>query len=86
MLMKLLDGSSLTAPDYRIYSEKGDWVVENEGVEPDIVVEQNSVELSEGKDTQLMKAVEVLMGKIKEEPRSVPKHKPFPVDIRENEP
>jgi tricorn protease len=80
MFLELLDGSGLTAPDYRIYNENGDWVVENEGVEPDIVIEQNSLDLSKGKDTQLMKAVEVLMVKIKEEPRSMPIHKPYPVD------
>jgi len=84
MFIELLDGSSLTAPDYRIYNENGDWIVENEGVEPDIVIEQNSLELSKGKDTQLMKAVEVLMEKIIEVPRSMPKHKPFPVDRSEN--
>ena len=81
MFIELLDGSGLTAPDYRIYNESGDWVVENEGVEPDIVIEQNSLELSKGIDTQLMKAVEVLMESIEEEPRSMPRHKPFPADI-----
>lgn len=80
MFIELLDGSTLTAPDYRIYDEYGNWVVENEGIEPDIVIEQNSLELSKGKDTQLMKAVEVLMQKIKEDPKNSPKHKPFPVD------
>jgi len=80
MFLELLDGSSLTAPDYRIYDENGNWVVENEGVEPDIVLEQNSLELSKGIDTQLMKAVEVLMEKIKVEPRAMPKHKQYPVD------
>ncbi|MDF1549503.1 MAG: hypothetical protein P1P88_16880 [Bacteroidales bacterium] len=80
MFLELIDGSGLTAPDYRIYNEKGDWVVENEGVEPDIVLEQNSLELSKGIDTQLMKAVEVIMKKIKEEPREMPVHKAYPVD------
>lgn len=37
MFLELLDGSGLTSPDYRIYNENGDWVVENEGIEPDIV-------------------------------------------------
>ena len=80
MFIELLDGSSLTAPDYRIYDENGNWVVENEGVEPDIVIEQNSLELSKGIDTQLMKAVELLMEKIAKEPRPTPEHKPYPVD------
>ncbi|MBN1133136.1 MAG: hypothetical protein JXA39_08705, partial [Bacteroidales bacterium] len=83
MFIELMDGSTLTAPDYRIYNEKGEWVVENEGVEPDIVVEQNSLELSKGIDTQLMSAVEVLMQKIREEPVIMPEHEPFPVDTRD---
>ncbi len=85
MFLELLDGSGLTAPDYRIYNENGDWVVENEGVEPDIIIEQNSLDLSKGKDTQLMKAVKVLMKKIEKEPWSMPKHKPYPIDQHENE-
>jgi len=85
MFLELLDGSGLTAPDYRIYNKKGDWVVENEGVQPDIVIEQNSLELSKGKDTQLMKAVEVLMKEIKDKPWSMPKHKPYPVDKHDSE-
>ncbi|HUX59063.1 MAG TPA: S41 family peptidase [Bacteroidales bacterium] len=85
MFIELLDGSGLTAPDYRIYNEKGDWVVENEGIEPDIVIEQNSLELSKGRDTQLMKAVEVLLKEIKEDPKSIPAHKPYPLDNHANE-
>jgi len=80
MFMELLDGSGLTAPDYRIYNENGNWVVENAGVEPDIVIEQNSLELSKGIDTQLMKAVEVLMEKIREEPITMPEHETFGVN------
>ena len=32
MFIPLIDGGGLTAPDYRIYNEKGEWLVENEGV------------------------------------------------------
>ena len=85
MFLELMDGSGLTAPDYRIYNPKGEWVVENVGVEPDIIIEQNSLELSEGKDTQLIKAVEVLMEKIREEPFTMPEHEPFPVDQSRSE-
>ncbi len=80
MFLELMDGSGLTAPDYRIYNEQGDWVVENEGVTPDIILEQKSTDLARGYDTQLMKAVEVLMKQIKEDPYVFPKHKPFKID------
>jgi tricorn protease len=80
MFIELIDGGTITAPDYRIYNEKGEWVVENDGVTPDIIVDIDSKKYSEGYDTQLMKAVEVVMKKISDEPRSWPQHKPYPVD------
>ena len=80
MFISLIDGGGLTAPDYRIYNEKGDWVVENTGVTPDIIIDIDSKKISEGFDTQLMKAVEEVMKKINESPRKWPVHKPVPVD------
>jgi len=80
MFLELMDGSGLTAPDYRIYNEQGDWVVENEGITPDIIIEQKSTDLAKGYDTQLMKAVEVLMKQIKDKPYVFPTHKPYKID------
>lgn len=80
MFLELMDGSGLTAPDYRIYNEQGDWVVENEGVTPDIIIEQKSTDLAKGCDTQLMKAVEVLMKQIKDKPYVFPTHRPYKID------
>ncbi len=80
MFIELIDGGTITAPDYRIYNEKGEWVVENEGVTPDIIIDIDSKKYSEGYDTQLMKAVEVVMKQITEEPRQWLQHKPYPVD------
>lgn len=80
MWISMIDGGGLSAPDYRIYDPQGKWIVENEGIEPDIVVELNSVEMTRGYDAQLMKGIEVLMKNIKEEPRPWPKHQAFPVD------
>ncbi|MDA3953359.1 MAG: PDZ domain-containing protein [Bacteroidales bacterium] len=79
MFMQLIDGGGLTAPDYRIYNEKGDWVVENVGVQPDIEIEINSEKMANDYDTQMMKAVEYLMQKIEEEPAKWPVHEAIPV-------
>ena len=79
MWIGLIDGGGLSAPDYRIYDPEGNWIVENEGVEPDVVVDLNSAEMARGYDAQLMKGIEVLMKKIKEDPRPWPKHESFPV-------
>jgi len=76
----LIDGGGLSAPDYRIYDPQGRWIVENEGVQPDIVVDLDPVEMSKGYDAQLMKGIEVLMKKIEEDPLPWPKHEPFKLD------
>jgi len=78
MFIPLIDGGGLTAPDYRIYSPDGKWIVENEGVTPDIIVELKPKEVAEGYDAQLMKGVEVLMNEIRENPKKWPEHPPYP--------
>jgi len=80
MFIDLMDGGGVTACDYRIYDTDGKWVVENVGVEPDIVVDNSPAEVARGFDAQLMKGIEVLLKKIKENPRPWPKHEPFPKD------
>jgi tricorn protease len=80
MFVRLIDGGGLTAPDYRIYGPDGKWIVENFGVEPDIVVDLQSAEVARGYDAQLIKGIEVLLKKIKEDPRLWPKRGPTPVD------
>jgi len=78
--LPLIDGGSLTAPDYRIYDTDGSWIVENTGVSPDIAVDLTSAEVARGHDAQLVKAIEVLMEKIEADPRPWPQHGPYPKD------
>ncbi len=80
MFIPLIDGGSLTAPDYRVYDAKGAWIVENEGVRPDVEVELDSAAMMKGRDAQLDKGIEMLLAKIKAEPRPWPQHAPFPQD------
>jgi tricorn protease len=80
MFLSMIDGGGLTAPDYRIYDENGKWIVENEGVTPDIILDNKPAEMAKGYDAQLMKGLEILMKKIEEEPITWPEHDPFPVD------
>jgi tricorn protease len=79
MSFELMDGSEVTAPDYRIYTTDGEWTVENEGVTPDIIVELDPAEMARGWDAQLQKGIEVLLEAIEREPRELPQHPPFPV-------
>jgi tricorn protease len=78
MWIDLVDGGGVSVPDYRIYDTEGKWVVENEGVEPDIPIDLNSAEMARGYDAQLMKGIEVLLKQITADPRPWPQHEPFP--------
>ena len=79
MFISLVDGGGITAPDYRVYSTEGKWVIENEGVEPDIPVDLDPAEMARGHDAQLMTAVDFLKQKMAETSRPVP---PRPPSVR----
>src|SRR4029077_14026492 len=55
----LMDGGQVTAPNLAIWDPQGGWVVENEGVPPDIELEQTPADIIAGRDPQLAKAIEV---------------------------
>jgi tricorn protease len=80
MWIGMVDGGGLSAPDYRVYNPQGKWVVENEGVSPDYTVDLDPADFGTGRDAQIMKALEVLQAKIKQDPRPWPTHEAFPVD------
>ncbi|MCL1142054.1 S41 family peptidase [Shewanella gaetbuli] len=59
----LMDGGYITAPRSGFYDLKANWKVENEGVEPDINVEQWTKLTAKGQDPQLDEAItEALKG------------------------
>jgi len=65
----LMDGGHVTAPSVAFFSPKGDWDVENHGVDPDVVVEQDPKAVSEGHDPQLEKAVSLALDELKAHPQ-----------------
>jgi tricorn protease len=73
----LLDGGFVTAPNLAIWTEDG-WVVENEGVPPDVEVEQLPAEVMAGRDPQLEKAIELALEALEAEPPRVPERPDFP--------
>jgi len=54
----LVDGGFITAPRGGFYDLNGEWRVENEGVAPDIFVEQEPKLMAAGHDPQLERAVQ----------------------------
>ncbi|WP_378184818.1 PDZ domain-containing protein [Aquimarina sp. W85] len=77
---EFIDGGSVTAPNVAFYNEDG-FRIENEGVAPDIEVEQWPKEVSEGKDPQLLKAIDVVLKELKENPTVYPQRPAYPVRI-----
>ncbi|MBK5260903.1 MAG: PD40 domain-containing protein [Thermoanaerobaculia bacterium] len=77
----LMDGGSITAPNLGIWTEEG-FIVENEGVAPDIEVEQTPADVLAGRDPQLDKAIEVVMKQLEANPVVRPKRPAFPVRVR----
>jgi tricorn protease len=78
----LMDGGTVTAPNLAIWSPDKGWVVENEGVPPDVDVEETPAEVIAGKDPQLEKAIQVVLDELKKHPASKPKRPAYPVKAR----
>jgi tricorn protease len=74
-----MDGGSITAPNLAIWTKEEGWVVENEGVPPDIDVEQTPRDVINGRDPQLEKAIEVVMEALRTNPPVDPTRPPYPV-------
>ena len=57
-------------------------MVENEGVPPDIEVEQTPADVIAGRDPQLDKAIEVALKQLAENPQPTPKRPAYPVRVK----
>jgi tricorn protease len=77
----LMDGGTVTAPNLAIWTEDG-FIVENEGVPPDVEVEQTPKDVIAGKDPQLEKAIEIALAELAKNPPVTPKRPPFPLRAR----
>jgi tricorn protease len=75
----LLDGGFTGTPNLAFYNPNGTWDVENHGVPPDVETEYDPKAAREGHDSQLEKAVEVVMDLLKKNPPPpAPHHPAFP--------
>ncbi len=71
-----MDGGYVTRPEFSLYTLNSQWVIENHGVEPDIVVENTPDKTMTGHDPQLEKAIEVVLKEIQEHPKKLPPRPP----------
>jgi tricorn protease len=72
----LMDGGYITRPEFSIYGLDSKWLIENRGVQPDVVVDNPPDLVRKGQDPQLEKAVEILMEQIKANPKKLPARPP----------
>ena len=62
-----IDGTDVRVPFFTNYDAKtGQWIVENHGVDPDILIDNDPIKEQQGIDEQLNKAIEVIMEQLKE--------------------
>ncbi len=79
---EFIDGGSVTAPNVAYYNEDG-FRIENEGVAPDIEVEQWPKEVMQGRDPQLEKAIEVILEELKNAPSIYPPRPAYPIRVKQ---
>ncbi len=77
-----LDGASWTAPNLGFWTEEEGFGIENEGVPPDIEVEQWPAAVAAGGDPQLERAIEVILEELRANPPVERTRPPFPVRTR----
>ena len=61
-----MDGTDIRVPFFTNYDTRGNWIVENHGVDPDIIIDNDPVLEYQGIDQQLDKAIEVILEQLKD--------------------
>jgi tricorn protease len=75
---RLSDGGLARAPMSGVYGPEGEWLIEQVGVIPDMVVDNLPHATFNGSDAQLDTAVQYLLDQIQLDPREVPAPPPYP--------
>ena len=75
---RLIDGASVTAPNFAYYEKDGTWGIEGHGVDPDIVVVDDPAKMSNGNDPQLNVAIKHMLDELKRNPYKAPKRPDYP--------
>ncbi|GLH71595.1 tricorn protease [Geothrix limicola] len=78
----LVDGGSVFVPRSGTNAPTGEWIIEGEGVSPDIEVENDPASLLAGHDLQLERGVQEVLKRIAEKPMALPKRPADPVKTK----
>jgi tricorn protease len=75
----LLDGGTVFVPEFATASNKGEYVIEGHGVDPDIVVENDAASVIDGKDPQLERGIAEVLKAMDANPKKLPGRPADPV-------
>lgn len=78
----LLDGGRITSPNFGIFDLNSNYIIENEGVAPDIFIEQLPKDLLEGRDPQLERTINLLLEEMQTYPYKELKDPKDPIRVR----
>jgi len=78
--LPFIDGGELRKPEFAPYSKDGrNWIIEGQGVDPDIVVDNDPAREFRGEDQQLDKAIDVILEELKTKAQTLPPPPPGPI-------
>ncbi|NKI33716.1 peptidase S41 [Wenzhouxiangella sp. XN79A] len=75
----LIDGGSVNVPEFGFLNTEGEYVVEGEGVAPDIEIDNDPASVIAGRDRQLETAIEYLLERVAMDPPAAPARPAPPV-------
>jgi tricorn protease len=74
----LVDGGTITPPQFAPYGLDAKWMIEGHGVDPDVEVQNIPGDVLKGRDAQLEAGIAYLIDKLEKEPMKIPPTPPFP--------
>jgi tricorn protease len=74
----LIDGASVTVPNFAFYEKDGTWGIEGHGVDPDIEVIDDPALMQNGGDPQLDMGIKQMLDELKKKPYIAPKRPSYP--------
>ena len=74
----LIDGGSVSIPNAPFFSDQGEWLIENHGIEPDVEVIDDPSLMTGDKDPQLEAAINLMLQEIRRHPPKPPRRPTYP--------
>ncbi|MGE5500024.1 MAG: S41 family peptidase, partial [Syntrophothermus sp.] len=76
---KTIDNGSVDQSNNAFFGKEGNWLVENHGADPDVLIDNDPQSVMAGRDPQLEKAIEVVLEQINKEPFRFSERPAYPV-------